>query len=241
VREKNGHTGKAGMASMSASQAMPQPRDRPTHLLGNRSLGRSSALASNAVTEILLARHGETDWNRDNRFQGHADPPLNELGREQARVLAEALAGEPFTAIYTSPLRRAAETAEIVAALHGLRPRPVDGLREVDVGSWEGLTREEVARRFPEQFQRWLDHGPGWEDGESYDEMGRRSVATLLELAEQHPGERIVAVTHGGPIRAAFAFANGTTHAEARRIGPLIGNCFLAAFAVEDGAFRQLD
>jgi probable phosphoglycerate mutase len=193
------------------------------------------------VTEILLARHGETDWNRDNRFQGHADPPLNRLGREQAKVLAEALAGDPVTAIYTSPLRRAAETAEIMAAAHGLRAEPVDGLREVDVGSWQGLTRDDIEGRFPEQFQRWLDHGPGWEDGESYEEMGRRSVAALLELAERHPVERIAVVTHGGPIRAAFAFANGTTHAEARRLGPLIGNCFLAAFAVEDRALRQLD
>ena len=193
------------------------------------------------MTTILLARHGETDWNRDNRFQGHADPPLNEKGRAQAADLSAALAGEQFAAIYSSPLHRALETAKIVAAPHGLEPVSVDGLREVDVGSWQGLTRAEIEQRYPEQFTRWLDHGPGWDDGESYDEMGRRAVAALLGLARAHDGSRILAVTHGGPIRAAFAFADGATHAEARRVGPSIGNTFVAEFAVEDDALRRLD
>jgi broad specificity phosphatase PhoE len=192
------------------------------------------------VTTILLARHGETDWNRKGRFQGHADPPLNEAGRAQAADLSLALAAEELAAVYTSPLQRAAETAAVVAAAHGLEPVPVEALREVDVGSWQGLTRAEVETRFPEQFTRWLDYGQGWEDGESYDEMGRRVVAALLELATAHAGERILVVTHGGPIRAAFAFADGTTHAEARRTGPLIANVFLAEFSVENAALRRL-
>jgi broad specificity phosphatase PhoE len=192
------------------------------------------------VTTILLARHGETDWNREGRFQGHADPPLNEAGRAQAADLSLALAAEELAAVYTSPLRRAAETAAVVAAAHGLEPVPVEALREVDVGSWQGLRRAEVERRFPEQFTRWRDYGQGWQDGESYDEMGRRVVAALLELATARAGERILVVTHGGPIRAAFAFADGTTHAEARRTGPVIANVFLAEFSVENGALRRL-
>ena len=76
-------------------------------------------------------RHGETDWNLGNRFQGHADPPLNETGRVQARELAATLAGRTFDAIYASPLRRAFETAEIIAAPHSLEPVPLDGLREI--------------------------------------------------------------------------------------------------------------
>ena len=83
------------------------------------------------MTTILLARHGETDWNRENRFQGHADPPLNETGRAQAAELAAALIAEPLAAVYSSPLRRAFETAQILAAPHGLEPVPVDALREV--------------------------------------------------------------------------------------------------------------
>lgn len=186
------------------------------------------------MTTILLARHGETDWNRDQRFQGHADPPLNDAGRAQADDLATALADEDLAAVYSSPLRRAFETAEIVAAAHGLEPVAVGALREVDVGSWQGLTRAEVESRFPEQYARWLDHAQGWEDGESYEQMGERVVAALLELAAAHDGERILVVTHGGPIRAAYAFAGSTSHAEARRRGPAIANVFVAEFAVED-------
>ena len=193
------------------------------------------------MTTILLARHGETDWNRENRFQGHADPPLNETGRAQAAELAAALANEPLAAVYSSPLRRAFETAQIVGEPHGLEPVPVDALREVDVGSWQGLTRGEIEERFPEQFARWLDYEQGWEDGESYDEMGQRVLAALLELAAAHEGERILAVSHGGPVRAAYAVADGIEHSEARRRGPVVANAFVAEFSVEDGVLRRVD
>ncbi|MGB2875958.1 MAG: histidine phosphatase family protein [Gaiellaceae bacterium] len=193
------------------------------------------------MTKLLLVRHGETDWNLGDRFQGHADPPLNETGRAQARELADSLAGRSFAAVYSSPLRRAFETAEIVAAPHGLEAVPVEGLREVDVGSWQGLTRDEIEQRFPDHFRRWLEYREGWEDGETYGQMSSRVVATLVELAERHDGEEALVVTHGGPIRAAFASAHGISHSEARRNGPAVGNCFLAEFGVERGALRQLD
>jgi broad specificity phosphatase PhoE len=193
------------------------------------------------LTEILLARHGETDWNRDNRFQGRADPPLNEVGRAQAAELAATLTREPIAAVYSSTLRRALETAETVAGPHELTPLTVDALREVDVGSWQGLTRAEVETRFPEQFRRWLDYGPGWEDGETHEQMGERVLAALRELARLHPHERILVVTHGGPIRAALARAEGISHNEARRTGPALGNCFVAGLAVVDGNFRRID
>ena len=97
------------------------------------------------MTTILLARHGETDWNRERRFQGHADPPLNETGREQARTLAAELAGEELDAVYTSDLARANETAKIIASRLGV-PVVVDAeLREIDVGEWQGLTWPEAA------------------------------------------------------------------------------------------------
>jgi broad specificity phosphatase PhoE len=193
------------------------------------------------VTRILLARHGETDWNRDNRFQGHADPPLNDAGREQAAALAASLAGERLGAVYSSPLRRAVETAELVAARHGLEPTPVDALREVDVGSWQGLTRTEIETRFPEQFSRWLAFGQGWEDGETYEEMGVRVIRALSELSTRHDGERVVALTHGGPIRAAIAAASGISHAEARRREPVVGNCVVVEVDAQDGILRRVD
>jgi broad specificity phosphatase PhoE len=193
------------------------------------------------VTTFLLARHGETDWNRDNRFQGRADPPLNGLGRRQAGELAQALAEERIDAIYSSPLSRARETAEIVGRRLGLEIETVDALAEVDVGSWSGLTRDEVATRFPEAFRRWTDHGPGWDDGETYEELGERVIAGLLAVAARHPGERVLVVTHGGPIRAVQARAAGVSHVGARRLTGPVGNCELAAFAVEDGELARLD
>jgi broad specificity phosphatase PhoE len=192
------------------------------------------------VTELLLVRHGETDWNREGRFQGHADPPLNDLGRKQAAELAAALAGEEVTAVYASPLRRAFETAELIASARGVRPVPVEALREVDVGSWQALTRAEVEVRFPQQFQRWIEYAQGWDDGETYERMGERVIAAFRELAARHEGERIMGVTHGGPIRAVLALAAGISHAEARRRGPAIGNCFVAHFEVLDGNFWRI-
>lgn len=194
-----------------------------------------------AVTTILMARHGETDWNRESRFQGHADPPLNERGREQARELARQLAGEDLQAVYASPLLRALETARIVAASLGLPVEARPALREVDVGSWEGLTRMEVEERFPAAFGRWRDGGDGWDGGETYEHLGRRVLADLLELAARHPAERILVVSHGGTMRAAQAAAAGVEYADARRLSSPIGNGSLLLFAVEEQRLRRLD
>jgi len=193
------------------------------------------------VTTILLARHGETDWNREGRFQGWADPPLNATGCAQAVELSVELMAEDLAAVYSSPLRRAYETAEVVAASRGLEPVTVDALREVDVGSWSGLTRAEIELRFPDQYARWLGYGQGWEDGETYEQMAERVVRALLERAEERDGKRILAVTHGGPMRAASAFADRVSYAEARRRSPVVGNTAVLEFAVEAGALRRLD
>jgi broad specificity phosphatase PhoE len=145
------------------------------------------------MTTLLVARHGETDWNREGRWQGWADPPLNDLGREQARELAEQLRGIPFDAVYSSDLRRAHETAEIVAAPHAV-PVVVDPeLREIDVGSWSGLTRAEISERFP---------GGTRPDGETHEEHAARVRAAVTRIAREHPGGRILVVTHGGTIRS---------------------------------------
>jgi probable phosphoglycerate mutase len=187
------------------------------------------------TTTIVLVRHGETDWNRENRFQGHADPPLNELGRAQAEALAGDLAPETFASAYTSPLRRATETAEILATRLGVELRTSETLMEVDVGSWSGLTRAEVESRFPEGYRRWLEYGHGWDDGETYEELGRRVVACLLDLGARHLGETLLAVTHGGPIRSALAAASGIGFDEARRSLTVIGNCATARVTVAAG------
>jgi probable phosphoglycerate mutase len=192
-------------------------------------------------TTIVLVRHGETDWNRDNRFQGHADPPLNETGRAQARALAEELRGDRIAALYTSPLRRAGETAAILGSELGLEPRAEALLMEVDVGSWSGLTRTEVEARFPAAFARWLEYGHGWEDGETYDALGERVVAGLSAIGAEHPDEAVVAVTHGGPIRSALAAAEGIPFDDARRAIDVVGNCTVIRLAVREGKLERVD
>jgi broad specificity phosphatase PhoE len=145
------------------------------------------------VTTILLARHGETDWNLEGRWQGWADPPLNETGRSQARALAEQLRELAFDAVYSSDLRRAFETAEIVVAPHRLTVVADGGLREIDVGSWSGLTRDELEERFPNGERP---------DGETRDAHAARVLAAVERIARAHAGERILLVTHGGTMRA---------------------------------------
>ena len=188
------------------------------------------------ATTIILVRHGETDWNRDRRFQGQADVVLNETGRAQVRVLAAELAGEAFSIAYTSPLRRAAESAEILGAALGLEVRPCDALKEVHVGSWSGLTVPEVEARFPDGYRRWIDwRCEGWEDGETYEDFGTRVVAGLRQIGDGHPGEQVLAVTHGGPIRCAMAAALGVTLDEVREELNVLGNCAVVRLAVRDG------
>jgi broad specificity phosphatase PhoE len=189
------------------------------------------------ATTILLVRHGETDWNREHRYQGHADQPLNDAGRAQARELAEILRDERATTLYTSPLRRASETAEIVGERLGLVPRPLEALREIDVGDWQGLTVDEVKVRFPERAG--VGGHAGWSGGETHDELGARVVPALVELGGAHPDETVLGVTHAGPIRSALMAALGISHDESRAlIGPM-QNCAVFRFAIRDGALER--
>jgi broad specificity phosphatase PhoE len=190
------------------------------------------------VTTIFLARHGESDWNAANRFQGHSDRPLTDLGRRQAEALAEAVANKNVGAIYSSPLIRALETARIVAARTRLPVMEDEDLREVDTGGWSGLAREEVQQRFPEGFERWISGGAGWEDGESYEDMAERSLRAVGRIAEAHPRGRVLVVSHGGPIRAIQAAANGMDIHAYRRLKPVEPNARLSAVAVENGRIR---
>jgi broad specificity phosphatase PhoE len=192
------------------------------------------------VTTILLARHGESDWNAARRWQGHADRPLTERGRAQALALAERLRSVPLEAVYASDLRRARQTAEAVAERQGLEVTVLPELREVDVGTWSGLTRTEAEARFPDGFRRWLDGGPGWEDGETYEDMSKRVERAVQRIAAERPDERVLAVAHGGPIRAVHALALGLDVHAYRRLRPVEPNARLSAVCLEDGRFTEL-
>lgn len=193
------------------------------------------------MTELLLVRHGETDWNKDQRWQGHADRPLNETGREQARAIAEELAREHVDAIYTSDLARARETAELIAERAGVPFILEPQLREIDVGEWQGLTRPEIEGRFPRGMQRWHEHGHGWESGETYAELAERVLAAVDRIVRRHPDGRVVLVGHGGTIRAIRAHVDKSTVAEHRRILPPVGNCEVFRIGAENGTLRRLD
>jgi broad specificity phosphatase PhoE len=193
------------------------------------------------MTTVYLARHGESDWNVERRWQGHADRPLTERGREQAELLAERLADVKLDAVYASDLRRAWETAQAVAATRGLEVVRLPELREVDVGSWSGCTRDECAERFPEAFARWQEGGSGWDDGESYEEMGARIVEAIRTIAAEHPDGAVLVVSHGGPIRAVHAHALGVDIATHRRTGPVEPNARLSAVSVENGRILRTE
>jgi broad specificity phosphatase PhoE len=192
------------------------------------------------VTIVLLARHGESDWNAAHRWQGHADRPLTEKGRAQASALAERLAHIDLDAVYSSDLRRAADTARVVAEAQGLGLVQLPELREVDVGSWSGLTREEAEERFPEGFARWREGFPGWADGEGYDEMAQRVIGAVVQIALAREDGRALVVSHGGPIRALHAAALGLDVHEYRRLRPVEPNARLSAVCYVKGALTEL-
>jgi len=178
------------------------------------------------ATTLLLARHGETDWNRDRRIQGHSDVPLNDAGRAQAAELGRRLDVLRLGAVYSSDLSRARETA--VIAVGGRLPViELDALREKHFGTWEGLTDADVLRRFPNA------RAGQWGDGETGEKMSSRVVAALLGIAAAHHDETVLVVTHGGPIRAAL-------RREGIDPGP-IGNCQLTRVAVVGDRLARLD
>lgn len=152
--------------------------------------------------EVLLVRHGETDYNAVDRFQGQIDVPLNDRGREQSRALARSLAGEGLRALYCSPSSRARETAQIVGAELGLEPVIDARLMEADSGEWSGRRFDEIIADDPGAFTAWRAADPDFRfpGGESVADQAARVAAVLADVAAG-PLPALV-VTHGGTIRA---------------------------------------
>ena len=153
------------------------------------------------MTELTLIRHGLTEHNATRRFQGQSDVPLNAEGRRQAALVAARVARRPVGALYTSDLARASATADVIGAALGLVPVSRPEFREIDVGAAVGLTREELAARYPELFGEAWTHTrfPG---GESYEQLADRHARIAREVIARHRGARVMVVTHGGAIRA---------------------------------------
>ncbi len=164
------------------------------------------------TTTLYLIRHGETDWNVNGRWQGHIDVPLNAIGKEQARLLAQRLKTERvrFDVLYSSDLARAYQTAWAISQVIGLPVELLPSLREIDLGTWGGLTLAQIKERFAVEYAL-LEQGHDVPRGgaETLSALRRRVVEVVEAIMAQHLGETLVFVTHGGPVRMLLAHALG--------------------------------
>ncbi len=163
------------------------------------------------MTEVILIRHGETDWNVQGRFQGQIDVPLNALGQRQAARMAERLAQERVDVFYCSDLLRTRQTAEPAALKLKLQAAPDAGLREQHFGILEGMSFDEVKARHPEHLAAWLRHDPDYAlpGGESVRRFHARVVGAVQALAARHAGQALAVVTHGGVLDMLFRTVHG--------------------------------
>ncbi len=186
---------------------------------------------------LLLIRHGESSANAEKRLQGHVDFPLNERGRRESEMLADRLSRMPIAALYASPLKRARETAEIVASRLGLPLEERPDLVERDIGELGGLTRDQIRARYPDYARARAGEKvtfdmAGLEPDDHFEERVRRITGAIIQA---HSGETVAAVTHGGVIGA---FVRDTLRMPVVRPAPFnIANCSITTVEVMDSAF----
>lgn len=189
-------------------------------------------------TEVIIVRHGETDWNRIGRIQGHGEIDLNPRGRNQAKALAKCLAGERLDAIFSSDLARAHTTARAIAARTRRKLFIDQRLRECHLGVLAGLTHSEARARYPKAYAIYCDGIgdtpiPG---GESPDQRRQRVVAAVTGLAERYRGGRLLVVTHGGPLDDCYRHATGMPQQAPEDFQ--VYNAGINRFAIEAGTWR---
>lgn len=161
------------------------------------------------MTRIIFVRHGQTLWNQELKYQGHTDIALTDQGIRQADLAAKRLSREQIAAVYSSDLSRAFLTAERIAAQFGLPVASFAQLREFRFGDWEGLTYDQIQKRWPDEAEQFV-HSPGHVQipgGETYSEVQERMEQLVLELVKKHDGQTIVIVSHGAAIRAVLCAA----------------------------------
>lgn len=157
--------------------------------------------------EIVLVRHGETQFNRLGVFRGRADVELNERGREQARCVARALGATPIAEVFSSPLRRALDTARVIAREHGLETRVEQAFNNIDLGEWQGVEKAVVERDYPDLWKIWVDDPerlaiPG---GETLADVRKRTHSRALELVDKYREKRICIVSHRSALKVLAA------------------------------------
>lgn len=186
------------------------------------------------LRQLLMIRHGVTDWNQQGKAQGQSDIPLNEEGRAQSARLARRLRRWPIDALYTSTLSRAAETARIVGEAIGLEPIQRPEFQELDLGELEGTTSLAVPDAFG-TFLSWVASGETPGDCERFDDFESRLTAGLARLHEDHPGQTVAVVSHGGALKTLIAHLIGLGR---DRVGyfSLHGNANLSIMDFSGGA-----
>ena len=193
------------------------------------------------MTRFILVRHGETSWNREERFRGQSDVPLNEIGLEQASATARRITAEwRASAVYCSPLLRARQTARAIAESPRLPVQPHPGLNDINFGLLQGLTVPEATERWPDVVRTWfntphLAQPPG---GERLGAVSRRAIAAVNELVALHPGDTIVVVGHLVLNRVILLGITGLGLDRFWHIGQ--DTCAINMFDAEDGDFTLL-
>lgn len=197
--------------------------------------------ASRAPAELLLIRHGQTDLNREPRFQGQIDAPLNPLGRLQATRLAQRLSDERADRLVCSDLTRTRQTAAPSESRLGLPALPMTPWREQGFGVFEGLAFPEVIARYPQEWEAWRRHEADWAPpgGETPRAFQARVIAALLGLAHECAGRTAAVVTHGGVLDMVWRAAHGLPPSGPRDC--LIPNAGINRIRVRDDAIEILD
>ena len=189
------------------------------------------------MTEIILARHGETEWNVGEIFRGRIDVELNETGIKQAELLAEYLRDFTIEAVYSSPLKRALKTAEAVAGHHALEVNIVRGLIDFDYGEWQGLSHQEVQDRYKELYREWSSH-PDWlrmPAGESLEDVRKRATAVVDDVIEKYYEGRVVLVSHRVVNKVLICALLGLDNSHFWNIK--LDTCGITSFSHEGGRF----
>jgi probable phosphoglycerate mutase len=188
-----------------------------------------------ARTQVIIVRHGQTEWNIANIRQGHLDSALTQEGIAQAKALARRLMREKFSALYSSDLGRAVQTAQIISDATGHEIVTDPRLRERHLGIFQGLIGDEIRERYPEEYRLHRSVGPDYviPGGESVRQQVARNLSYLNEIAVKHLGETIVVITHGGVLSGLFRHTFSIPFEAPRRFE--FTNAGLNVFVYEDG------
>lgn len=188
------------------------------------------------MTKIMLARHGETEWNVAEVFRGRIDIELNETGMEQAELLAEYLSEVKINAIYASPLRRALKTAETIAGYHKLDVVIAPGLIDFDYGKWQGLAHQEVRNNYKELYDEWMSspHGVKMPEGECLDEVRERAMGVVDNITAKYEGN-VILVSHRVVNKVLICALLGLDNSHFWNIRQ--DTCGITTFSNENGRF----